>query len=65
MYMNFFMLAESEIMGIASLMKDRCVTAGRDRTVRLWKVSVCVCIYIYIYIDASQPAETVQCACGR
>jgi len=29
---------QSEIMGIASLMKERCVSAGRDRTVRLWKV---------------------------
>lgn len=26
-------------MGISSLLKERCVTAGRDRTVRLWKVA--------------------------
>lgn len=29
---------QSEITGIASLLKERCVTCGRDRTVRLWKV---------------------------
>ena len=29
---------QDEITGIASLMKERCVSCGRDRTVRLWKV---------------------------
>lgn len=29
---------QSEVQGITSLMRDRCVSVGRDRTLRMWKV---------------------------